>query len=236
MMRELRQGGCRKATARRRILNLFGLSLLALLLACSHTLSIQSEPSAAKVFGLDPQGNRGALLGVTPLTLQKPTHDGLFLVEIAKEGFDSKQIVSPALSSGHQDFKITLNSLDQSFFETQYKKEKSRLLSDAFGKLLLLQSAILSKRNTEVIQIEKELGEEFDQVGWFHSLMGNHHYLTGNRTEARKRFARALELDPQNSEAASMLRLLGAPPLNRGNVPGNSTSPNSKPPPNRGAK
>jgi hypothetical protein len=179
--------------------------------SCTHTLSIESEPPAAKVFGLDTQGNRGTLLGLTPLTLQQPTQEGMFLVEVAKEGFDTKQIVAPVLSSGRQDYKITLNPLDQSFFETQYKKEKSALLSAAFGKLLLLQSSILSKRTSEVLQIEKELNDEFDQVGWFHSLMGNHHYLTGNRAEARKRFARAFELDPDNSEAASMLRLLGNP-------------------------
>lgn len=192
--------------------------LLSLSVSCSHSFALKTEPAGAKVFWLSEKGERGQLIGESPLELGQLKGVGdkeYYSLEITKEGYDTRLFFAPILSGSSQEFVVKLRQADNAYFTEQFKKERSAVINASFGSLLLLQEAVLAKNAPRVNALAAELEKEFDQVSWFHSLLGNFHYLSGNRPEALKRYQRAAELDPTNSEAVSMLRMLRLQPQGR---------------------
>ena len=216
---KLREANTINLVTKSKSLKAFGLLTaftIPAILSCTHSLNLKTEPAGAQVFALDGQGNRGALLGQTPFRIEQPNLNRLYFLEVAQVGYDTRQVLAPALTTGSQEISMQLKPMNREFFQEQFKKEESQFLNKGMGQLLTLQAAVIAKKSDRVLEIEQSLSAKFDQVSIFHSLMATHFYFQGNVTEAKKRSRRALDLDPTNSESAGLLRLLG------GAVPKNS--------------
>ena len=189
-----------------RFILMFGIMMQ--IASCAHSLGVRSDPAGASVFSMTAAGTRGPLLGQTPLEIAKPDPRGFYSLEVAKEGHISQRILAPSMSSGNLEITVKLQPVDESFFKERYRRELAGALNESFKDLLKLQSAVIAKNAREVELLEKSLQGTLSDVSLFHSLLGYYQFMKGDRAEARKRYEKALSLDPSNQEAQAMLRLL----------------------------
>lgn len=179
-----------------------------LLTACSHTLTIRSEPAGATLFVVDAQGNRGALVGTTPLTLKPDTGQAHATYELRKNGFEATTLVVPLIEASRVEIGVRLKAIDDAYFRERFQTDQSRILSRQFIELLKLQNAILQRSDAEVERLAQSMKGNFEQVSAWHSLLGNFYFLKGQRDRAKSYYQKALELDPQNNEARTLLQAL----------------------------
>ena len=177
--------------------------------ACSHTVLLRSEPPGASIFIVDSSGKRGALAGTTPATLTPQSTQGYVSYEVQKNGYESTTVVVPLVEAGRINLGVTLKQINDAYFQERFQKVQTRVLSTQFFELLKLQNAILDRQHKEVERLTKIMQKDFDQVSAWHSMLGNYHLLQNNRKQAVVYYQKALELDPQNTEAEGMLKYLG---------------------------
>jgi tetratricopeptide (TPR) repeat protein len=186
-------------------------SILCLFLfatGCSHTVSVRSEPPGATLFPIDSTGNRGAPLGVTPVTLNFDTGRDYAALEVTKDGFESSRVVVPLIEASTVSLGVKLKPIDENWFRQRFQKEQSRILSSQFLALLRLQNAILQRNDAEVERLAVSMKQDFNQISAWHSMLGNFHFIKGDRNQAIGFYTKAIELDPDNTEARAMLQAL----------------------------
>jgi tetratricopeptide (TPR) repeat protein len=176
-----------------------------ILMGCTHSISIKTEPPGASVRLIDAAGNATATLGTTPLETTSPPDTDALLLEIERTGHLPKLVVVPRVSGAVTSVTTRLQPLTREFLASKNRRDFAASLNANLAQLLRLQTLILGKKKAEVAELESQMREQWNEVSLFHSLMGNHHYLQGENKQARERYERALSLDPDNSEARSML-------------------------------
>ena len=160
------------------------------------------------MFSVDTQGNRGALAGTTPLTLKPDPAQGYATYELRKNGFEATTIVVPLVEASRVEIGVRLKAIDESYFRERFQTDQSRTLSRQFLELLKLQNAILQRNDAEVERLAGNMRSNFEQISAWHSLLGNYYFLKGQRERAKSFYQKALELDPDNAEARSLLQAL----------------------------
>jgi hypothetical protein len=175
------------------------------LASCATPVSITSEPPGARV-RLVGEGNKpGAPLGTTPLFLKSFPGDDSSLIEVEKEGHLPRQVLIPRVPGASVAVTTRLQPLTREYLAQKNKRDFASALNANLAEILKLQQLVLGRKGVEVVALAKTMEGDWGEVSLFHSLMGNHHYLSGNFTEARKRYEKALALDPNNAEARTML-------------------------------
>lgn len=185
------------------------LLVLAVLSACSgcaHTLKLRSEPPGASVRAELPNGRPGAQLGKTPLDLPLPKDGKSFAVVLSLDEYETKSIFIPVTDASEIEMSTTLKKIDEKYFSEKFQSSRANALSNQFAELLKLQNAIIERKFALVDQFEKAMKERFESVSIWNSLMGNSYLLRGNKEAAKKYYQRALQLDPENTEAKMLLK------------------------------
>lgn len=188
--------------------SLFGAVITLSLAACSHTVSVRSEPAGATLFPIDSKGSRGAPLGVTPASLKLDRDRDYVALEIKKDGFEATTIVVPLIEASSVTLGVKLKPIDDAWFRERFQKHQARILSTQFMELLKLQNAILQRNDAEVERLSQNMKQDFAQISAWHSMLGNFHFLKGDRNRALSFYKKAFELDPDNAEARGMLQTL----------------------------
>ena len=174
--------------------------------ACAHTLKLRSEPPGASVRAELPNGRPGAQLGKTPLDLPLPKDGKSFAVIITLDEYETKAIFIPVTDATEIEMSTTLKKIDEKYFSEKFQSSRANALSNQFAELLKLQNAIIERKFALVDQFEKAMKERFESVSIWNSLMGNSYLLRGNKEAAKKYYQRALQLDPENTEAKMLLK------------------------------
>jgi tetratricopeptide (TPR) repeat protein len=169
---------------------------------------LRSDPPAATVFPVDAEGRRGAPLGNTPVTFSATRLAKYTAVEIKRDGYEAKALVIPAINADNIEMGVRLTPIDETWIRQRFQKEQARTLSSQFVELLKLQNAILQRSDNEVEMLEDAMKKDFSEISAWHSMLGNHYFLKGNKAKAQIYYKRAFELDPNNNEAKVMLRNL----------------------------
>lgn len=182
------------------------LAVLCASSACAHTLKLRSEPPGASVRAELPNGRPGAQLGKTPLDLPLPKEGKSFAVVLSLDEYETKSIFIPVTDATEIEMSTTLKKIDEKWFAEKFQSSRANALSNQFAELLKLQNAIIERKFALVDQFEKAMKERFEPVSIWNSLMGNSYLLRGNKDAAKKYYQRALQLDPENTEAKMLLK------------------------------
>lgn len=174
-------------------------------ISCAHRVLIKTEPSGARVRIIAKNGRPAAPLGATPLDLKALPESDITLLEVEKEGHLPKLLVIPKMEGAVLTITTRLQPLSREFLAEKNRRDFAASLNTNLAQVFKLQALILSRKSDAVAKLEAQMREQWDDVSLFHSLMGNSFYLQGNFKEARKRYEKALALDPNNEEARTML-------------------------------
>jgi hypothetical protein len=183
-------------------------SLSGIFFGCAHKVTLRSEPPGASVRAVDEEGRATLLPGATPLKLDGQGGSEVRVFEFRKEGFLPVQVIVAPPAGAQTDVAVTLQPLSRSYLAETARRDFPRSLNDNLGKIFKLQTLVVAKDKEGVAKLEASMRAEWNEVSLFHSLMGNHLYLQGDRKAARARYEKALSLDPENEEALAMLRRL----------------------------
>jgi hypothetical protein len=189
------------------------LCILSLLIACNYFLacttsqvSVKSLPLGAEVFSLKPSGERGASLGVTPLTVKDPSVIGF---EVSKPGFTSVVAYVPAYGIARlQEYTIALPEISKEWLTSAMLSSNHEILSTSVSELLRYFQLIQEKNEKECEDFIQKNSEKYKSVAIFHLLTGNFYYTKKDFKKAREYFLAASVLEPKNEEAAEMVNLL----------------------------
>ncbi len=201
------------------------LALLSLASACSHGLTVESEPEGAEVL------INGKPVGATPLTLEAsalPPRGNLRLTAEKKgHGVANTYLPNPVEIGASQRVLILI---PKSEAEISKINRHTSLIMRAHR--LYLQKRSFEARNL----IEEALLENPNYL-YPHLLSGAIHFMNQEFDQAQVSYKRALDIDPDNSDAKQMLKIIanrqsmpaGTMPL-AGNPPaGNGRTPASSP-------
>lgn len=181
----------------------------ASLLSCAHSLTLKTKPAGAKVYQIDANGNRGALLGQTPLDLSSiQKHDFLGL-EIEKSGYIKQSLVVPLPSTSKIEINLSLAKFSDQFMREMMLDPYAPTLNRAVEDLIGLQTdMVYGVKDSEIETSIAKLKTTYDKLSIFHTMLGAYYYTKKNFTKAAASYQKALELDPNNGEAVRMLSIM----------------------------
>jgi tetratricopeptide (TPR) repeat protein len=168
------------------------------------TLSIKSTPTVADIFVTVPGKQEARLIGKTPFeskvgALADIANEGPIHVLIKKDGYFSQSYIVPNLFSGGLTIDANLNPDVPSSY-----KEINRIVSLAFEG----ERYVLQKRFDDALKNVDEIKKINPNIVVAFHLLGTINYLKNQYRESRFAWIRALELDPNDSEAKAMLELV----------------------------
>lgn len=176
---------------------LLTLLFLLFLTACAGPAKvvIASNPGRADVYLI---GNQGELtsLGQTPLELSESnffgTNDAV-KIRIEHPSYKEKEIfISRPPRMGLVDLSVKLEE------SPRVEDIGVKKLNDLAGKIAEGQAFIHKKDYNSAKKIFELLAGDYPQVATIHDLLGNSHYLLGNRAQALKEYQIANNLEPGN--------------------------------------
>jgi hypothetical protein len=155
------------------------------------------------------QGGKSTLLpGVTPLEVASKGEGEVNVYEFRKEGYLPKQALVTPPAGAKVDVTVALQPLSRTYLAETARKDFSSSLNENLARIFKLQTLVLAKDKEGVAKMEASMKGEWNEVSLFHSLLGNHLFLSGDKKGARLRYEKALSLDPSNEEALAMIARL----------------------------
>lgn len=180
--------------------------LLVLVSGCAHSVTLNSAPKEAEVFVVQENGTRGGVLGKTPLTLSGNNQTSF---EISKSGFASVFVFLPESDLGRDvNLRIELPSLSEAWMEQLMLGGRTAAFENAASDLLTLQSLLFFKKEKEFLALSKKGEAKYGKLALFQVMMGNFYLSKKDYKNAQESFKKALDIDPANKEATSLLKLL----------------------------
>lgn len=176
--------------------------------SCAHRISVVSAPPGADVYVLSENGTRGKALGQTPMTIRDSSKT-LVGLEVTKPGYTPNFVFLP-MSGQSTDLRVKVNlvATNKDWFKNALVDTQAQVLNEALLDILELQSLVVAGKDLEVEAYLKKIGNRYKRISAFHSLLGNYHYLKKRFDEAKDSYADAVDLDPGNIEAKTMLDFL----------------------------
>lgn len=179
--------------------------LLLLMSSCAHSLTIESSPGGAHIVALNEQGKRVADLGKTPTKISTSAA----AIQVEATGYYPSLLLLP---SGGQAlrarYSIPLIQQSQQATEKVLFETQPDVLDTALIDVLTLQTLINENKLKDAEARIKQMGDRYAFVSVFHILKGHYYVAVKNVNAAKESFEKALELNPKNEEARSMLALL----------------------------
>lgn len=180
--------------------------LLVQVSGCAHSVTLNSAPKEAEVFVVQENGTRGGVLGKTPLTLSGNNQTSF---EISKSGFASVFVFLPESDLGRDvNLRIELPSLSEAWMEQLMLGGRTAAFENAASDLLTLQSLLFLKKDKEFLVLSKKGEAKYGKLALFQVMMGNFYLSKKDYKNAQESFKKALDIDPANKEATSLLKLL----------------------------
>lgn len=174
---------------------------LAGLLAACGTVAVRSSPPEAEVSVMIPGKEAPRSLGKTPYnadlsTLNDIVNEGAIVLIIEKRGYISQQYVVPNLSSGELDIEANLLPNLPSNYQ-----EVNRIIALT----LKAERFILENRLKEALETADEIKKLNENVASAYEIEATAYFLQNDFQKSRFAWVRALELEPNNPEAQTML-------------------------------
>lgn len=189
----------------KKFLTLLAISML--LMTCSSAeLRVNSSPSEAKVTLISRDGQKEEL-GLTPLTKARKSLNtrGPFLIEIQKEGFETKNIFVPDSFYQSQIILQTLmNKPQQSVTTSPVALDGNKIVREISVIHNLIQRKEFSEAQSKLVN----LTTDFPGYSALWSLLGNVYFLQRKWDQAYDAYTRASDLDPNAADVRSMLERL----------------------------
>ncbi len=165
------------------------------------TVRVRSTPPEAEVWLVQPGKEDPELLGKTPFTsdireLGNAVNNGTIALVLKKRGHFPKQYIVPNLASADLEIEANLTPNLHSNYQ-----EINRII----GLIFRGQGFIKQKRFDEAIKISDEIKRLNENIAGAFHLSGTVYYLQNKLTKSRYEWIRAIELDPNNSDALNML-------------------------------
>lgn len=202
------------------------LTLLIGLLSACGTVAVRSSPPEAEVSVVLPGKETAKTLGKTPYTadlsnLSEIVNEGTIVLVVEKRGYVSQQFVVPNLSSGALEIQANLLPNLPSNYQEVNKIIALTLKAERF---------ILENRLKEALEASDEIKKLNENISTAFEIEGTVHFLQSDWQKSRFSWIRALELEPNNPEAQTMLaqveQKLGIKP----SLPGAASTPPAKTP------
>jgi len=178
--------------------------LLAVLVSCSHTLNVESDPLGADVFVSPDLASPGKIVGQTPLALDasEAFPSGSAFVTVQKTGFQrSTLLISPG---GFGGFSETVNIKLQPGLAAG--SLASQMMTHVRNAQRLSAALQFDQAHSE---IDKAIALD-PTFAFGLSFKAGMYFVQKNFKEAERYYRQVLQIDPRYDEATRMLAKLGA--------------------------
>lgn len=176
------------------------LALAPIGVACG-TVAVRSSPPEAEVSVVLPGKETGKVLGKTPYTadlasLSELVNEGTIVLVVEKRGYMPQQFVVPNLSGGNLDIQANLlPNLPSNYQE----------VNKIIALTLKAERYILESRLKEALETAAEIKRLNENIATAYEIEATAHFLGNDLQRSRFAWIRALELEPNNPEAQTML-------------------------------
>ena len=185
------------------ILALTTATMAALASGCA-SVSIDSNPPDADVIMILPGEETERNLGKTPFrsdlsSLSEAVNEGAVTLVVRKRGYLSQHFLVPNVP--HMDLKLETHLLPD--LPRNYEE-----VNKVVGSVLKGQRFLLQKRYPEALQTAAEIKKVSENIASAYEIEGSAYFLTSKFREARYAWMKVLDLEPENHDAKTMLRLV----------------------------
>lgn len=205
----------------------FSSFLLCSFSACTTqgTINLVTYPESADVFL--SQGTNKQLLGKSPVKIDLSSvmapNNPFILIEVKKDDFQTQTLTLPReLQSFNHEIKLSLIPTEiskQTIIQQQKEasenagKEKCEAVSQETLKNLAqgvaIVQALILRQDYELANVRlATLMTDFPNISVLHDLMGNVYYMRRDYNHALESYRRSLEINPQNTTTAEMVKRL----------------------------
>lgn len=173
---------------------------MALSAACG-TISVKSTPPEAEVSVLLPGKETPKALGKTPYSadlsdVAEIVNEGTIVLVVQKRGYVAQHFVVPNLAGG----ELAIDASLMPNLPTNYQ-EVNRII----GKVLAAERLLLENRTKEALEAAAEIQKMNENVAIAYEIEAAAYYLQNELEKSRFAWIRALELEPDNAQAQSVL-------------------------------
>lgn len=191
------------------------LLLAAVLLAGCATVTVRSLPPGAEVVLVSPAGT-SKLLGKTPYDAKLGDigggrNDGPVVVQVKKDGFFEQNFVIPPLYMGRLTIDASLKQV------TTPAAAAAAAASSAMGyadinrlirMTLLAERQIMQKQLAAALATALEIRKLNENITSSYEIEGAVTFIQADWQRSRVAWQRSLEINPENPDAAAMVRLI----------------------------
>lgn len=176
-------------------------ALLAGLCTGCGTVAVRSSPPEAEVSVILPGKETAKTLGKTPYntdlsSISEVVNEGTIVLVVEKRGYVPQQFVVPNLSSGA--LEIEANLLPN--LPSNYQEVNKIIALTLKGERFLLEN-----RLKEALETAEEIKKLNENISSAYELEATAQFLQNDFQKSRFAWVRALELEPNNPEAQTML-------------------------------
>lgn len=176
-------------------------TVLAGFLTACGTVAVRSSPPEADVSVILPGKETPKTLGKTPYnsdlsSLSEIVNEGTIVIVVEKRGYVPQQFVVPNLSSGALEIEANLLPNLPSNYQEVNKIIALTLKGERF---------ILENRLKEALETADEIKKLNENISSAYELEATAQFLKNDLQKSRFAWVRALELEPNNPEAQTML-------------------------------
>lgn len=180
--------------------------ILFLGLANAASLTIMSTPKKAQINIMKLNEGDSTNAGVTPFTMDQDqltsnySTGPTYIVEIAKEGFESKRYVLTSVKNTDINLEVTLNPVKK----LDIMRDIDALINDLFQ----AQIHIRSQNFSDAEKILNEQSKKFPYVSVIPELKGSLYYLQNDFLKSLDNYNKAVSINPDNLDAYQVKTVL----------------------------
>jgi tetratricopeptide (TPR) repeat protein len=182
----------------------------SLLIGCSNaTLQIQTEPTQTSIVSVENGVER--TLGSSPLTFDQKTYpfsDKVIRLVFEKPGYIKEQVVLESeyfKKVGSINVKLTPLA---NWKEASQDPQANKYLNDVAAMAAEIQALTVKKDFANAENLAKSLISRYPKLSVGYILVGNIYYLQKRVGDATQAYTKALDLNPNDQEAKSVLERL----------------------------
>jgi hypothetical protein len=172
--------------------------------ACGGTLNVRTNPSEAEIVLVQPGKVDSKPLGKTPYTakigdLGSAANGGPIVLQVSKKGFMPQSLYIPNASGSKLDFDVNLKPVSPGSFD-----EMNRIIK----LVLTAERQIMLKQVDEAIKTADAIKAINDNIAMAYEIEAAAQFVKGDLQKARVAWNRSLAIDPENPDAARMIKTI----------------------------
>ncbi len=172
--------------------------------ACAGTLNVRTNPSEAELVLVQPGKVDSKPLGKTPYTakisdLGSAANGGPIVLQVSKKGFMPQSLYIPNAAGSKLDFDVNLKPVSPGSFD-----EMNRIIK----LVLAAERQIMLKQVDEAIKTADAIKAINDNIAMAYEIEAAAQFVKGDLQKARVAWNRSLAIDPENPDAARMIKTI----------------------------